>query len=100
MLVPYLAPIVHALMFAFNKYQAKNRMLLYDAIGSLAEAVGPDLARHPDLVPELVNPIILQWNVTAHGDSSMFPLLECLAYVAQVRIVLLCGQTTRRLTMR
>ncbi|CEP03596.1 unnamed protein product (mitochondrion) [Plasmodiophora brassicae] len=83
LLVPYLAPIVHALMFAFNKYQAKNRMLLYDAIGSLAEAVGPDLARHPDLVPELVNPIILQWNVTAHGDSSMFPLLECLAYVAQ-----------------
>ena len=32
-LVPYLSPILSNLMFAFQKYQTRNMLLLYDAIG-------------------------------------------------------------------
>ena len=38
-LVPYLGPILQNLIFAFRKYQAKNLLILYDAIGTLADAV-------------------------------------------------------------
>ena len=30
-------------MFAFHKYQTKNLLILYDAIGTLADSVGPAL---------------------------------------------------------
>ena len=42
-LIPYLKPILQNLMFAFDKYQAKNMLILYDAVGTLADADG---ARH------------------------------------------------------
>lgn len=42
-LVPYLAFILNTLVFAFNKYQHKNLLILYDAIGTLADSVGHHL---------------------------------------------------------
>lgn len=42
-LVPYLAFILDTLVFAFNKYQHKNLLILYDAIGTLADSVGHHL---------------------------------------------------------
>ena len=39
-LVPYLGDILQVLVFAFSKYQAKNLLILYDAIGTLADSVG------------------------------------------------------------
>ena len=39
-LVPFLRQILEVLVFAFNKYQAKNLLILYDAIGTLADSVG------------------------------------------------------------
>ena len=42
-LVPYLGDILQVLMTAFNKYQAKNLLILYDAIGTLADSVGNHL---------------------------------------------------------
>lgn len=42
-LVPYLRDILQVLMFAFSKYQAKNLLILYDAIGTLADSVGNSL---------------------------------------------------------
>lgn len=46
------------LVFAVRKYQAKNLLILYDAIGTLADAVGPAL------------------NESAHIQTLMPPLLE------------------------
>ena len=43
LLVPYLEPILRNLVFAFGKYQAKNLLILYDAIGTLADSVGAEL---------------------------------------------------------
>ena len=45
-LVPYLGDILQVLMTAFKKYQAKNLLILYDAIGTLADSVGNHLNKH------------------------------------------------------
>lgn len=42
-LVPYLSYILDTLVFAFGKYQHKNLLILYDAIGTLADSVGHHL---------------------------------------------------------
>ena len=42
-LVPYLGYILQTLVFAFSKYQKKNLLILYDAIGTLADSVGAHL---------------------------------------------------------
>lgn len=42
-LVPHLAYILDTLVFAFSKYQHKNLLILYDAIGTLADSVGHHL---------------------------------------------------------
>ena len=42
-LVAYLNYILETLVFAFTKYQKKNLLILYDAIGTLADSVGAHL---------------------------------------------------------
>ena len=42
-LLPYLGPILQTLVAAHGTYQEKNMMILYDAIQTLADAVGPAL---------------------------------------------------------
>lgn len=50
-LVPYLGEILQVLMSAFRKYQAKNLLILYDAIGTLADSVGNHLNKHVRIRP-------------------------------------------------
>ena len=45
------------LIFAFQKYQAKNLLILYDAIGTLADSVGSAL-NEPAHVNILMPPLI------------------------------------------
>ncbi|EQC25300.1 hypothetical protein SDRG_16823 [Saprolegnia diclina VS20] len=80
-LVPYLTPILHNLMFAFGKYQARNLLILYDAIGTLADSVGSYLNR-PDLVAVFMPPLIVKWNALPDDNAELFPLLECLTSIA------------------
>ena len=44
--IPHLAQILEVLVTAFSRYQAKNLLILFDAVSTLAEAVGKALA-HP-----------------------------------------------------
>ena len=46
--MPYLGEILQVLVFAFSKYQAKNLLILYDAIGTLADSVGVNLNKQVD----------------------------------------------------
>ncbi|CAG5107158.1 Similar to TNPO1: Transportin-1 (Homo sapiens), partial [Cotesia congregata] len=80
-LVPYLGFILETLVFAFGKYQHKNLLILYDAIGTLAESVGPYLNK-PDYINILMPPLINKWNILKDEDKDLFPLLECLSSVA------------------
>mmetsp|Transcript_74295 Transcript_74295/g.124000 ORF Transcript_74295/g.124000 Transcript_74295/m.124000 type:complete len:895 (+) Transcript_74295:39-2723(+) len=81
-LVPYLEPILRNLIFAFSKYQARNLLILYDAIGTLADAVGSELDR-PQYVSILMPPLIERWSVLRDDDKGLFPLLECFTSIAQ-----------------
>lgn len=80
-LVPYLSFILETLVFAFSKYQHKNLLILYDAIGTLADSVGHHLNK-PDYINLLMPPLIEKWNVLKDDDKDLFPLLECLSSVA------------------
>lgn len=80
-LVPYLGFILETLVFAFNKYQHKNLLILYDAIGTLADSVGVHLNK-PEYINLIMPPLIQKWNVLKDEDKDLFPLLECLSSVA------------------
>ncbi|OQR92594.1 transportin [Thraustotheca clavata] len=80
-LVPYLAPILHNLMYAFGKYQARNLLILYDAIGTLADSVGSYL-NNAELIAVFMPPLIVKWNALPDDNAELFPLLECLTSIA------------------
>ncbi|XP_033121326.1 transportin-1-like [Anneissia japonica] len=80
-LVPYLAIILQTLVFAFSKYQHKNLLILYDAIGTLADSVGHHLNKE-EYINMLMPPLIEKWNTLRDEDKDLFPLLECLSSVA------------------
>ncbi|XP_044734590.1 transportin-2 [Chrysoperla carnea] len=80
-LVPYLGFILETLVFAFGKYQHKNLLILYDAIGTLADSVGHHLNK-PEYINLLMPPLIKKWNMLKDEDKDLFPLLECLSSVA------------------
>ncbi|CAG8578642.1 5696_t:CDS:10 [Ambispora gerdemannii] len=80
LLIPYLDPILRNLVFAFNKYQHKNLLILYDAIGTLADSVGQALNK-PESIEILMPPLIEKWHLLKDEDRDLFPLLECLSSV-------------------
>mmetsp|Transcript_23541 Transcript_23541/g.42101 ORF Transcript_23541/g.42101 Transcript_23541/m.42101 type:complete len:912 (+) Transcript_23541:138-2873(+) len=81
-LVPYLPDIVQTLSQAFQYYQAKNLLILYDAVGTLADAVGPDLAQ-PGYVQAILGPLAQRFEAVADNDRSIIALFECLSSLAQ-----------------
>lgn len=60
-LLPYLPHILTALQRAFEIYQKKNLFILYDAIRTLAGAVGQELNK-PEYIKMLMPPLIDKWN--------------------------------------
>ncbi|KAJ2860345.1 hypothetical protein GGI22_002737 [Coemansia erecta] len=80
-MVAYIQPILETLVRAFSLYQRKNLIILYDAVGTLAEAVGPEL-NQPHFVQMLMPPIVERWNNLQTDDQHMFPIFECLSATA------------------
>lgn len=80
-LEPYLEPVLRNLVVAFDKYQAKNLLILYDAVGTLADAVGRALS-NPAYVEILMPPLIKRWTKLKDESEDLVPLLECLASVS------------------
>lgn len=74
-LVPYLEPILKNLTYAFSKYQQKNLLILYDAIGTLADSVMTALG-DPRLMEILMPPLIEKWMALHDSDPDLVPLLE------------------------
>ncbi|PPD89628.1 hypothetical protein GOBAR_DD13442 [Gossypium barbadense] len=84
-LAPRLEVILHHLMCAFAKYQVRrNLRIVYDAIGTLADAVGGEL-NQPVYLEILMPPLIAKWHQVPNSDKDLFPLLECFTSIAQVR---------------
>ncbi|KAF1345259.1 armadillo-type protein [Delphinella strobiligena] len=80
-LTPYCHVIAQQFVRCFGKYKDKNMFILYDCVQTLAEHVGPEMAR-PELIDLLMPALIARWQRVADQSREMFPLLECLAYVA------------------
>ncbi|KAJ1735016.1 hypothetical protein LPJ61_000769 [Coemansia biformis] len=78
---PYIHPVLETLNRAFGLYQRKNLIILYDAVGTLAEAVGPEL-NQPQYVQMLMPTIFERWNALQTDDQHMFPVFECLSAIA------------------
>jgi transportin-1 len=75
-LVPFLQPILQNLTSAFTKYQQKNLLILYDALGTLADSVGSALGA-PAYLAILMPPLIDRWQRIEHDDDNdLVPLLE------------------------
>ncbi|KAJ3148566.1 hypothetical protein HDU89_004663 [Geranomyces variabilis] len=80
-LEPYLETIISTLATAFGQYQDKNLLILYDAVGTLADAVGPRL-REDRYIQMLMNPLLFKWQHIPDMDRGIFPLFECMSSVA------------------
>lgn len=79
-LTPFLGEILEQLVKAFQCYQAKNLLILYDAIGTLANSVGEALS-HPHYVQMLMPPLMEKWERLNDEDKELFPLLECISAI-------------------
>lgn len=79
-LVPFLEPILRNLTYAFSKYQQKNLLILYDAMGTLADSVMGALGQ-PQYMEILMPPLIEKWMSLGDSDPDLVPLLECLSSV-------------------
>ncbi|KAI7750159.1 hypothetical protein M8C21_003118 [Ambrosia artemisiifolia] len=82
LLSPRLELILQHLMLAFGKYQRRNLRIVYDAIGTLADAVGGEL-NQPKYLEILMPPLIAKWQQLSNSDKDLFPLLECFTSIAQ-----------------
>jgi HEAT repeat protein len=80
-LIPYCEPIIRQFVRCFDKYKDKNMFILYDCVQTLAEHVGPSLAT-PELINLLMPALIHRWRRVSDQSRELFPLLECLSYVA------------------
>lgn len=65
----------------FAKYKDRNMFILYDCVQTLAEHVGSTL-QSPELVHYLMPALLGRWEKVNDRAQEMFPLLECLSYVA------------------
>lgn len=81
MLTSYCEPIIGQFVRCFETYKDKNIFILYDCVQTLAEGVGHGLAQ-PQLIEMLMPVLIHRWNKASDQSRELFPLLECLSYVA------------------
>lgn len=80
-LVPFLPDIIRTLVTAFGYYQARNLLILYDAVGTLADSVGGHLAKD-EYMATLMTPLMNKLQVLPDEDRELFPLLECISSLA------------------
>lgn len=62
----------------FEFYKKKNLIILYDAVGRFAEKCELDENAMQIILPHLIN----KWSSLPDNDKELWPLLECLSYVA------------------
>ncbi|KAF7559845.1 hypothetical protein G7046_g4308 [Stylonectria norvegica] len=80
-LSPYCVPIIQQFVRCFEKYKDRNMYILYDCVQTLAEHVGPILAS-PEVSGLLMPALIDRYNKVGNESRELFPMLECLSYVA------------------
>ena len=80
---PFIGSIVQVVVACFAKYKAKNLLILFDVVATLAEAVRSKLAQ-PDVVAILMPPILAKWEQLGDEDQALIPCTECLSALVGV----------------
>jgi len=78
---PYCNIILKQYTKCFQHYKDKNIQILYDCVQTLAENSPTHLAQ-PENVNLLMPALIDRWQKVQDQSREMFPLLECLSFVA------------------
>ena len=66
-----------------HRYQAKNTFVLYDALGTFCDCMGPEVLNLPAYTAKLLSPLHKRWNALMDDDRQLLPLLECMTSVAR-----------------
>ena len=74
--------ILQTLGQAGVRYTRKNLRILYDALSTLADAVGRALAE-PSMLQLFMPPLLAKWQQTSDTDRELLPLMECFTSLAQ-----------------
>ncbi|KAK1442774.1 armadillo-like helical protein [Babesia gibsoni] len=81
-LIKHIGLIVEVLVKAFRLYQARNVMILYDAVGTSAQMFGEALPSSPYGV-YLIQPLLHNLNTTETHSPQFLGLMECLSSIVQ-----------------
>ncbi|KAL9123713.1 MAG: hypothetical protein Q9217_006884 [Psora testacea] len=73
--------IIRTYVECFDTYKDRNIYILYDCVQTLAEQLGAAL-RDPVLIDLLMPAIIKRWDRVSDQSQELFPLHECLSYIA------------------
>lgn len=83
-LVPFLPQIYQTFNQAFKLYQAKNLLILYDSIGTLAERIGKAFVeafpKHHS--QQVLQPLFQKWVTLQPQDFQIGAICECMAPIA------------------
>ena len=78
---PHSENIIRTFVACFGIYKDRNIFVLYDCVQTLADQIGPEL-RNPGLLELLMPALINRWEKISDQSQELFPLHECLAYIA------------------
>ena len=62
-------------------YTRKNMRILYDALGTLADGVGPAMGQ-PELLRLFMPPLVQKWQQFQDMDRELMPLMEAFTTLA------------------
>ena len=85
---PHLGLILSHLMEAFHNYQAKNFLILLDALNTVVSVVGMQLMQEPKLRDLVIGPLLQKWNEVCKDENNpdnnaeMRSIMECLTSLA------------------
>jgi transportin-1 len=82
---PQLEAIMQAVQWGLRSYQAKNLMVLYDAVGTIADGLGPERLiqlQRTNALQAILPALLEKWVNTAEDDIGLFALLECMCSLA------------------
>lgn len=77
-LLPHLPSILNTFQKAFCTFQAKNVIVLMDAVVALAEALGPAIDV-PPFHTQIVEPVLQRWATIPKNDPTLVVLFECIS---------------------
>ena len=80
-LIPYGPTIAQQFSKCFTSFKDQNIYLLYDCVQTLAESLGTEMGS-PNMINTLMPAVIQRWHMVPDQSRELFPLLECLAYLA------------------